>query len=49
METKNFKILETETPANEENLESLYSDGWVLQEILPYNDKLYYYFMKINI
>ena len=41
-----YKIMESTTPANEEQLNELGADGWDLQEILNFNNKLYYHFVQ---
>jgi hypothetical protein len=41
-----YKVLEADTPINEQQLEELAIDGWHLVEILPYQDIFYFYFKR---
>ena len=41
-----YKIKVTTSPATEKQLNEFSADGWDLQEILKFNNKLYYHFIK---
>lgn len=47
MQKTTYKILESDNPANENDLNIVGKDGWKLCTILPFNNKLYYYFICI--
>ena len=40
-----YKIMESTTPATEKQLNKYSADGWDSQEILNFNNKLYYHFV----
>ena len=43
-----YKILVTDTPeASEEQLNGFGKEGWMLSNILFWNGKYYYYFIKV--
>lgn len=46
METKHYNILKSRSLINEEQLEELLSDGWILLQIVQHEQIFYFYFYK---